>query len=114
MKELNIYAIFISKGLVNMEKEKKNIKEAARILQKLSHLLRLEISLRLLENKCCVKEIGHVLELPQATASQHLKQLREANIVKSNRKSNIVEYCITDPWIIGLLFYLKTKIESFS
>jgi ArsR family transcriptional regulator len=94
--------------------EKKSIRDVAKVLSKLSHPLRLELVLRLLENKCCVKEIGEILQLPQATASQHLKQLRESGIVEDNRKGNIVEYCITDPWILDFLTDLKSKIKSFS
>lgn len=91
--------------------EKKNLKEAAKILQKLAHPLRLELVLNLIENKCCVKEIGETLNLPQATASQHLKQLREAGIVEDRRKGNSVEYCIQDPWVMELLSCLKNKIR---
>lgn len=93
---------------------KKSLKEVAKILQKLSHPLRLELVLRLLDCKCCVKEIGGILNLPQATASQHLKQLRESGIVEDNRKGNQVEYCITDDWIMDLLAHLKSKIEPIS
>lgn len=95
-----------------MEKTKeKTVKEIAKILQKLAHPVRLELALRLLENKCCVKEIGEILNLPQATASQHLKQLREGNIVEDNRKGNVVEYCLKDEWIIDFLNYLKSKTK---
>lgn len=94
--------------------EKKNIKDVARILSKLSHPVRLELALRLFENKCCVKEIGKTLDLPQATASQHLKQLRESGIVEDNRKGNQVEYCISDQWILDFLDQLRSKILPFS
>lgn len=95
-----------------MEKgDKKSLKEISRILQKLSHPLRLELVLRLLDHKCCVKKIGEDFNLPQASASQHLKQLREANIVEDNRKGNSVEYCLKDEWIIDFLMYLKSKVK---
>jgi len=91
--------------------EQKNIKEVTKILQKLAHPLRLELVLKLLDNKCCVKKIGEDFNLPQASASQHLKQLRESNIVEDNRKGNSVEYCLKDPWIIDFLMYLKSKVK---
>lgn len=94
-----------------MSQVKKSLKEAAKVLSKLSHPLRLELVLMLIENRCCVKEIGGNLELAQATVSQHLKQLRESGIVVDNRKGNTVEYCIEDPWLIDLLNHLKSKIE---
>lgn len=92
--------------------KKKTVKETAKILQKLAHPVRLEVVLKLLENKCCVKEIGENFGLPQATVSQYLKQLRECNIVEDKRKGNNVEYCITDEWLIDLLLFLKTKIKT--
>jgi len=91
--------------------EKKNLKDAAKILQKLSHPLRLELVLKLLEDRCCVKKIGEEFNLPQASTSQHLKQLREAGVVEDNRKGNHVEYCLRDPWIIDLLNFLKNSIK---
>ncbi|HCL55748.1 MAG TPA: ArsR family transcriptional regulator [Spirochaetia bacterium] len=96
------------------EENKKTLKEAAKILQKISHPLRLELVLKLISSKCCVKEIGEEMKLPQATASQHLKQLRESSIVEDNRKGNTVEYCINDPWIIELLEFLKSKIKPIA
>ncbi len=91
--------------------ENKNLKDVSKILNKLSHPLRLKLVLLLFENKCYVKGIGEKLNLPQATVSQHLKQLRECGIVEDNRKGNIVEYCITDPWINDFLRHLREKTE---
>ncbi len=93
------------------ETETKTIKEVSKILTKLSHPLRLKLVLLLLEKKCYVKGIGECMELPQATVSQHLKQLREAGIVEDHRKGNTVEYCINDQWLIDFLTCLKSKIK---
>lgn len=95
-----------------MKKEQKELKKAAQILSKISHPYRLKLVLNLIENKCCVKDIGEGLGVPQATASHHLKQLREAGVVKNYRKGTSVLYCVEDPWVIDLLLFLKEKVED--
>jgi ArsR family transcriptional regulator len=91
-----------------MEKKyDKSLKEISRVFAKLSHPIRLELVLKLMENKCCVKEIGEIFDIPQPSVSQHLKQLREAGIVVDQRKGNNVNYCIEDEWIIELVKAIK-------
>lgn len=92
--------------------EKKELKKAAHILSKISHPYRLKLVLNLIQNKCCVKDIGEGLGVPQATASHHLKQLREAGVVKDYRQGTSVLYCIEDPWVKDLLSFLKEMVED--
>ncbi|HOJ50441.1 MAG TPA: metalloregulator ArsR/SmtB family transcription factor [Spirochaetota bacterium] len=91
--------------------EKRKTEDIIKVFDKLSHPKRLEIVLNLLESKCCVKEMTDKIKLPQASLSQHLKLLRESNILTTQRMGKKVVYCLEDEWLRDILKYIKEKIE---
>ena len=72
----------------------------ARILKALANPRRLMILDQLHDGPKTVSELIEILELPQATVSQHLAAIREQGIANANRQGNTVTYSVADPSIV--------------
>jgi ArsR family transcriptional regulator len=83
--------------------------DEAEILKVLSHPARLKIVCNLIDQTCCVKDIWHCMELPQATVSQHLAALRARGIVVGKRDGNTITYEVVDPFVRDLVHWLRKK-----
>jgi len=69
--------------------------EMANMFKALSHPARVAIVEYLLSvNSCICGDIVEVLPLAQPTVSQHLKELKNANIIKGNIDGTAICYCI--------------------
>jgi DNA-binding transcriptional ArsR family regulator len=78
----------------NKEFSKEDL-ELAKYLKALSHPARISIMKQLASsNTCFCGEIVEVLPLSQSTVSQHLKELKEAGLVKGEIEGAKVCYCI--------------------
>ncbi len=69
----------------------------AEILKVLGHPIRLKIIAGLISQACNVKKIWECLELPQATASQHLALLKNKGIIEGKRDGVEVYYHVISP-----------------
>lgn len=80
------------------------------IAKALAHPARIAILEYLLETKSCI--CGDVVEeigLAQATVSQHLKELKNAGIIKGSSQGTCVCYCINEEnWAT-----IQSELESF-
>ena len=72
----------------------------ARILKALAHPKRLMIMDSLHSGEKSVGELVELLELPQATVSQHLAGLRDEQVVTTRREGNSIFYSLADPRIV--------------
>jgi ArsR family transcriptional regulator len=54
------------------------------------------------DGETCVQELVDALDLSQPTISHHLKVLREAGLVTSDRRASNVYYRV-DPWAVATL-----------
>ncbi len=72
----------------------------AAIFKALAHPARIAILQELLKrNSCVCGELVDVLPLSQATVSQHLKELKQMNILQGEIEGKRVCYCINkDTW----------------
>lgn len=97
-------------GLSKSEKFKTEQNEMAILAKALAHPARIAILEHLIEINACV--CGDlVLELPlsQATVSQHLKSLKDAQIIEGNISGTSVCYCINPKtWKI-----MENKFKTF-
>ncbi|MBK8847811.1 MAG: winged helix-turn-helix transcriptional regulator [Bacteroidetes bacterium] len=89
----------------------------ARIAKALAHPARIAIIRLLLENKSCMcGNIVEVLPLSQSTVSQHLKELKDADIITGDITGTKVCYCINPKmWKqTGELFrlFFSTKVKG--
>jgi DNA-binding transcriptional ArsR family regulator len=84
----------------------------AEMLKALAHPARIAIVEHLLKvNACICNDIVNELPLAQPTVSQHLKELKNASIIKGTIEGNAICYCI-DERAIGKLHQYFGTIES--
>jgi DNA-binding transcriptional ArsR family regulator len=62
----------------------------------LAHPARLEMVVGLIRDECNVGQIQRALGLPQSTISQHLRVLRNANVIKGRREGTKTCYRVID------------------
>ena len=93
--------------------EKQN--QIATLAKALGHPARVAIIDYLLKvNNCICGDIVNELPLAQPTVSQHLKELKNAGLIKGNIEGNAICYCIDEKALQKLQAYftgLFTKIE---
>ena len=68
-------------------------------------------------NECICGEIVELLPLAQSTVSQHLKELKNACLIKGSIEGNAICYCIDEKSIEKLINYfskITTKLKSKS
>jgi ArsR family transcriptional regulator, arsenate/arsenite/antimonite-responsive transcriptional repressor len=66
----------------------------ARVFKLISAGTRVRI-IQLLKRKClCVNALAHSLGLTPAAVSQHLRVLRDAGVVRAEKRGYFVHYCI--------------------
>ncbi len=71
--------------------------EIAELAKALAHPARIAIVKHLIEAKSCIcGDIVDELPLSQSTVSQHLKELKEAGIIKGSISGTSVCYCIDE------------------
>ena len=71
------------------------IKQTARFAKALGHPIRLAILELLNSQACCFHgDMAEILPIAKSTLSQHLKELKNAGLIKGNITSPTVKYCI--------------------
>ncbi|GGF34598.1 transcriptional regulator [Halobacillus andaensis] len=100
-----------------MEKTIIDIETAAQTLKLLGDKTRLTIIGLISEGECCVCEFVEVLQMSQPSVSQHLRKLRDAGLVKENRKGQWIFYSLnqdheTYPIIQQILEQIPDQIEK--
>lgn len=77
----------------------KKLQELADVMKLFGDLNRLKIAILCLEGSICVSDIAKQTELSQSLVSHHLRLLRTARLVKSERKGRNIHYVINDDHI---------------
>ncbi len=77
-----------------MEKTIIELEDAAKTLKLLGDKTRLTIIGLLKDNECCVCEFVEVLQMSQPSISQHLRKLRDAGMVKEQRRGQWIFYSL--------------------
>ena len=89
--------------------------EMATLFKALSHPARIAIVDYLLTVDTCIcGDIVNELPLAQPTISQHLKELKNAGIIKGNIEGNSICYCIDEKVIAIINSYFSKIIETVS
>lgn len=81
-----------------------------KILKALSHPIRLKILRKLSNQVLCVCELNKDVEFSQSNLSQHLKILKEANILNSEKKGSWIHYSIKNPEILQVIDIVESII----
>ncbi len=87
----------------------------ATIAKAIGHPARVAIIEHLLKvNRCICDDIVHELPLAQPTISQHLRELKNAGLIKGNVEGNRICYCIDEKGIEKLKNYFIKISEKLS
>lgn len=90
--------------------------ELAKLAKAIGHPARVAIIDYLLKvDECICGDIVNELPLAQPTVSQHLKELKNAGIIKGNIEGNAICYCIDEKTFSKLqhfFFQMATKLEK--
>lgn len=90
-----------------------NTDEYTKIFAALSHPLRLKIACGLKEKgRCNVNTMMQRLDVPQALVSQHVKILKEANIITGTREGNIIWYSLSSELTKNILNCIDNICEE--
>ena len=85
----------------------------AELAKALAHPARIAILQILAEKKSCIcNDIVEELPLAQATVSQHLKELKNAGLIKGNIEGNAICYCIDEKSLTKLRDYFANISDS--
>ena len=89
--------------------------QIATIAKALGHPAKIAIIEYLMQvNECICGDIVNELPLAQPTVSQHLKELKNAGIIKGNIEGNSICYCIDEKTIEILNIYFSKIVETVS
>lgn len=89
--------------------------EVAQLFKALGHPARIAIVEYLIERKTCVcGEVVEELKLSQSTISQHLKALKDAQLIKGEISGVKTCYCINEEKIELLKTIIKQYITNLS
>lgn len=93
-------------GATKIENFTDKQKDIAILAKALGHPARVAIIDYLLKvNSCICGDIVNELPLAQPTISQHLKELKNAGLIKGNIEGNSICYCIDEKVLIKLQNY---------
>jgi len=86
-----------------------NYEKVSETLKALAHPARLKMVAGLLKDECNVAQIQKVLGLPQSTISQHLRILKNADIIKGRREGTKTCYRVIDARVRKIVGIIKRK-----
>jgi len=86
-----------------------NYEKVSETLKALAHPARLKMVAGLLKDECNVAQIQKVLGLPQSTISQHLRILKNADIIKGRKEGTKICYRVIDMRVKKIVEIIKRK-----
>lgn len=87
-------------------------KQMAQMGKGLGNENRFTILQALMKKPCTVGEVSRKTKLPQPSVSQHLKVLKEANLVESTRRGQEILYEVNVSFMASLLKTLTTNLSD--
>lgn len=88
---------------IDSERLEANAEEAAKLLKKMSHPSRLMVLCHLMKGECPVSELNQAVPLSQSALSQHLANLRQADLVDTRRESQVIYYRLKSQAVLEIL-----------
>lgn len=96
-------------GITKTDLFTKDQNTAAKLSKAFAHPARVAIVQHLIkENKCINSHLVNELGLAQATVSQHLKELKNAGVIKGTIEGASISYCLN----IELFIAMKSNLEE--
>ena len=102
-------------GITKTEAFSEGHNEIAGMMKALAHPARVAIIDYLLSVDACIcGDIVNVLPLAQPTVSQHLKELKNAGLIKGSIEGKSICYCVEEKAIQKLMAYLGKVTEKIN
>jgi DNA-binding transcriptional ArsR family regulator len=93
-------------------RSKARFEARARIIKAMAHPARLMIVDELSRRERCVCELTGIVGSDISTVSKHLSVLRNAGIVRNEKRGSKVYYILRTPCILDLMSCVETVIKS--
>jgi ArsR family transcriptional regulator len=110
---LERFDVYLLHKYITMAKKElftKELQEASSFFKALGHPARLAILKYLAETKVCMTgDISGEIPLSRTTVNQHLKELRDLNLITGEIDGVKVNYCLNNQ----ILGRMKTMLDSF-
>jgi ArsR family transcriptional regulator len=84
----------------------------ARVIKAMAHPARLMIVEELARGERCVRELTDMVGSDVSTVSKHLSVLRNAGIVRDEKRGSKVYYVLRTPCILNFMSCVETVISS--
>lgn len=102
-------------GISKTEEFSKQHNEIALMMKALAHPARVAIIDYLLSVDTCIcSDIVNVLPLAQPTVSQHLKELKNAGLIKGSIEGKAICYCVEEKAINKLMVYFGKVTDKIN
>ncbi len=102
-------------GLTKTENFTQEQNRIALLLKAIAHPARVAIIEYLVRTESCIcGDIVNELPLAQATISQHLKELKNAGLIKGSIEGNAICYCIDESGVKELQNYFNDIAKQLS
>jgi ArsR family transcriptional regulator len=111
-----LQCIYITMGITKTEFYTDEQNQLAILLKALAHPARLAIIDHILKvNSCICNDLVNEIQLAQPTISQHLKELKNAGLIKGNVEGASVCYCIDEEVlqkVKNYFFGISTNLDN--
>ncbi len=87
-----------------------DFEKQSQIFKALGHPTRLLLAHKLREKELCVCELNAFVDIDQSTLSRHLKILREAGVLKKEKRSMQVYYSLRVPCLLDNILECIAKL----
>ena len=94
------------------EQQKALIEAKANILKALGHPTRLWMAEQLAEGEKCVCELAESIDADFSTISKHLSVLKQAGVVRDEKRGKMVYYSLKVPCILNYMPCVEAVIEA--
>ncbi len=93
----------------------KEQKQLARFAKALGHPIRVAILQMLSKQTCCYHgDMSEILPIAKSTLSQHLKELKDAELIQGTITPPSVKYCINKTnWLLAKTMFKELFIEFY-
>ncbi len=98
----------ICEKLKKSDNFQRSVDEVSKIFALLGEKNRMQIVLALSEGELCVYHLCEITGGKQSATSQHLRKLKDGNVVKTRKDGNLVLYSLADEHVAELV---KIAIE---
>ena len=89
--------------LINSAEYLSAVEDTSKIFALLGEPSRVKIVLALMEGELCVYHICEITKSKQSATSQHLRKLKDANIIKARKEANQVLYSLADEHVATII-----------